>query len=61
MDRSRGYSAKWNKWDREIQIAYALHLHVKLKKKKLIETKTIGVLEELILIETGSRMVAAKD
>ena len=32
-----------------------------IKKKKLIETKTIGVLWELILIETGSRMVAAKD
>ena len=44
-----------------MQIAYALHLYVKLKKKKLIETKTIGVLEELILIETGRRMVAAKD
>ena len=30
------------------------------KKKNLIETKTI-VLWELILIETGSRMVAATD
>ena len=32
----------------------------KKKKKNLIETKTI-VLWELILIETGSRMVAATD
>ena len=33
---------------------------IKKKKKNLIEKKTI-VLWELILIETGSRMVAATD